>query len=54
MDHGLKGTRRQAQGGALAPPEFLDLPFQFFAEHYSSSESDTDTLSDSFQQSEIR
>ena len=45
----FKGARRQVQGGALAP---LDFAFQLFAEHYSCTESDTESPSDSFIQIE--
>ena len=47
----FKGARRQMQGGALAP---LGFCFLVFAEHYPCTESDTETPSDSFLQSEIR
>jgi len=49
-------SRRQGrmQAGAMwCTCATLDFAFQFFAEHYSCTESDTETPSDSFLQSEV-
>jgi len=52
MTNSIQGRPQADAGGALAPP--LDFAFQFFAEHNSFTESDTETPSDSFLQSGMR